>query len=707
MHSSKADGHMVRRWLTGTALALSALLLGCSQPGDGPLPASDVDGEVIGFVDQRAEVWLSNGRSYAEQRYSPLAQIDRTNVTRLGLAWEADLESPRFGIEATPIVVDGVLYVSSSWSRVFAFDAATGERLWAYDPQVSRDWLRYGCCKPVNRGVALWRGKVYVAAFDGRLIALDVSTGREVWSVDTTDGQPYYTITGAPRVVDGKVLIGNGGADFGVRGFFTAYDAETGALVWRFYTVPGDPAEGFEHPELALAATTWDAGRDWSIGGGGTVWDSYAYDPELELLYVGTGNGGPWDSRQRNPGGGDQLFLSSILAIEADSGRLAWHYQTTPGDSWDFTATQHMVLADLTIGGTVRKVLMQAPKNGFFYVLDRVTGELLSADDYVRVNWASHIDPDSGRPVFTEHADYRQGPTLIFPSPYGGHNWQPMAYSPDTGLTYVPARDIGWIWGAPTVTWFEQGYPLEALDDAELEVRTRGLLIAWDPVAREPAWTVPQQGLTHGGVLATAGGLVVQGSEDGSIHFYGAEDGEVLSEIFIGTGIVAPPISYAVGGVQHIAVAAGWNGVKPAPPAADAPPPYDNAARLIVLRLDGESVAVAPRTDPAPWYPGDEPQPPALVAQGDALYQAHCAMCHGVVGERSVFPDLRRMSQGSYQAFDAIVRGGALRGAGMASFADVLDAEQVVAIRAYVVDWAQRTRRQARSGADRTGGATR
>lgn len=672
------------------------MLVGCDAKDDADSKhpqVQDVDGAAIGMFDQRPADWLSNGRSYDEQRYSPLDRIDVENVGKLGLAWEADLESPRFGIEATPIVVDGVMYVSSSWSRVFAFDAATGQRLWSYDPRVAGEWLRNGCCKPVNRGVAVWRGKVYVGAFDGRLIALDATTGKEVWSADTTNREPFYTITGAPRVLKGKVIIGNGGGDFGVRGFFSAYDAETGKLAWRFYVVPGDPKQGFEHPELEAAAKTWDPNRDWSIGGGGTAWDSFSYDPELDLLYVGTGNAGPYDPRARSPAGGDNLFLSSILAIKPDSGRLVWHYQTTPGDKWDFTATQNMVLADLDIGGRTRKVLMQAPKNGFFYVLDRASGELLSAEKYVRVNWAERVDLASGRPVVSDAGDYTQGVRLVFPSPYGGHNWTPMSFNPKTRLVYIPVREIGWVWGTTTPTWFYEGYDVSKLTADDVRSQTQGILLAWDPIAGKAAWTVPQNTLSNGGTLTTAGGLVAQGSEDGYIRFHDAASGKLLHEILVGTGIIAPPVSYAVAGEQYIAVAAGWNGVRTEPEPTETQAPYNNAGRLIVLKLGGDAVRVAERRPVPAFYPDDTPQPQARIAAGAPLYFARCAICHGVAGEAGVIPDLRRMSAGSYAAFDSIVRGGLLRASGMASFADVLSAEDVENIRAYIVDWAQRSRR--------------
>jgi len=660
----------------------AALLAGCSR-GVG-------EGRLVN-AGREAGDWLTNGRTYGEQRYSPLTQISRDNVGRLGLAWEAPLESNDFGVEATPLVADGVLYVTSTWSRVYAFDAATGRLLWKFDPEVPRDWLRQGCCKAVNRGVALWQDKVYVGAFDGRLFALDAHTGRTVWVADTTGRKPLYTITGAPRAVKGKVIIGNGGADFGARGYFSAYDAETGALVWRFYTVPRDPKLAQEQPELDSALKTWDPKRDWRIGGGGSVWDSFSYDPDLDLLYVGVGNAGPYDPRVRNPGGGDGLFISSILAVRPETGRLVWHYQTTPGDQWDFTATANMVLADLTIGGRPRKVLMQAPKNGFFYVLDRATGELLSAEKYVRVNWADHVDLKTGRPAQAPFADYTKGRALLFPSPYGGHNWQPMAYSPRTGLVYIPARDLGWVWDAAGGTWFYRGVDGVTLAPPDVLRDTRGLLIAWDPAAGRPAWTVPQSEVMNGGMLVTASDLIVQGTADGYVGFYDAARGRQLRRILIGTGVVAPPISYTVHGVQYIAVAAGWNGVQIAPRPADAPLPYDNTSRLIVLKLGGGPVTVAARAPSAqPLMTGMGPQPAALVARGAALYRANCGRCHGLVGERTPFPDLRRMRPETVDAFDDIVLGGAYKEAGMASFADVLDAKDTRAIRAYLADWAAR-----------------
>lgn len=666
----------------------------------GPRP---VDGARIAAAGRNGDNWLTTGRTYDEQRFSPLRQINARTLRRLGLAWEAPLGNPGGGVEATPLAIDGVVYVSSTYGVVYAFDGRTGRELWMFDPQVPADWLRMACCKAVNRGVAFWKGKVFVGALDGRLFALDAGTGRKVWEADTTDRKPYYSITGSPRVVKGKVIIGNGGADFGVRGFISAYDADTGKLAWRFFTTPGDPKKGFEHPELAIAAKTWDPNRDWSIGGGGTAWDSMSFDPDLDLLYVGVGNAGPADPRVRNPGGGDSLFVSSILALRPDTGRLVWWYQTTPGDQWDFTATQTMTLADITLDGVRRKVLMQAPKNGFFYVLDRRTGKLLAADKYVRVNWAERVDLKTGRPVLTPDADYTKGERLIFPSPYGGHNWQPSAYSPRTGLVYIPARDLGWVWNPRAFTWFYQGADLPAPAREELAQATRGLLIAWDPAARKARWTAPQTSLMNGGLLVTRD-LLVQGTEDGFIEFRDPRSGRLLRRIRVGTGVVAAPISYAVDGVQYIAVAAGWNGVKIAPSAAGEPPPYDNSGRLIVLKLGGGPVPVAERLTPLPFLAGLGPQPAELVDRGRGLYRMNCARCHGAFGERSQFPDLRRMPRETWDGFDDIVLAGARRPAGMASFADVLTPADSRAIRAYIADWAAESRSR---GADQPTGEGR
>jgi quinohemoprotein ethanol dehydrogenase len=663
----------------------------------------NIDGRRIEQADSEPGNWLAHGRTYSEQRYSPLDQINQYNVSDLGLGWAYATGAGR-GHEATPIVVDGTMFLTLPWSKVVALNAATGEHLWDYDPEVPPEWGRNACCDVVNRGVAVWKGNVYVGALDGRLIALDGATGARVWEVQTTDRELPYTITGAPRVVNDKVIIGNGGAEFGVRGYITAYDAETGEQAWRFYTVPGNPEMPFEHSELEEAAQTW-TGEWWKLGGGGTAWDSMAYDPDLNLLYVGTGNGSPWNRRLRSPGGGDNLYLSSILAIDPDTGRLAWHYQTTPADTWDYTATQHMVLAELEIDGRERKVLMQAPKNGFFYVLDRETGELLSAKNYVTVTWASHVDAESGRPVETG-GDYKDSPKLVFPSPVGGHNWHPMAYNPQTKLVYIPAIESPWLYVdqkdfEPLKNWWNTGTDTaQMIQIAKLgpAPEVNGFLKAWDPVRQQEMWRVQLPGAGNGGVLTTAGNLVFQGTSDGRLSAYQADTGEKLWDIGLNVGIVAPPISYRIEDEQYVAVVAGWGGVPPilgADPAVAAATTHVNAGHVFAFKLGGTSrlpeIEVKRFTTVPP--PPEDDATPQTIARGEALYHVHCATCHGMnANSTGVLADLRFSSRAVHDSFDKIVLEGVLSNVGMASFADLLNEEDVAATHSYIISRAREDR---------------
>ena len=407
---------MQKKLATGCMSAL--LLCACSEQA------------VEEIAQSASSDWAFHGFNRYDQRHSPLTQINSDNIGELALAWYVDLPDQR-GQEASPLIIDGVMYTTAAWSVVYALDAATGEVLWRFDPEVDRSWAVHACCDVVNRGVAWWDGTLVVGALDGRLIAIDAADGSQNWSVQTTDTNQPYTITGAPRVANGLAYIGNGGAEFGVRGYMSAYDIATGELRWRFHTVPGNPADGFESDAMAMAAETW-AGEWWTLGGGGTVWDSMTYDPELNLLYIGTGNASPWDPSKRSDGTGDNLFLSSIVALNADTGEYVWHYQTTPGDAWDYTATQHIMLADLDIDGVRRRVLMQAPKNGFFYVIDRETGELISAEAIIPLTWANGVDIETGRPNITPEAKYWETgePAFLTPGFLGAHNWHPMAFNP-------------------------------------------------------------------------------------------------------------------------------------------------------------------------------------------------------------------------------------------------------------------------------------
>lgn len=640
--------------------------------------------------------WLLHGRTFDEQRFSPLDRIHRQNVGELGLAWFYKLDVDR-GTEATPLVVDGVLYTTGAWSIVYALDAATGELLWRYDPEVPRDFVAGACCDAVNRGVAVWEGRVFVGTLDGYLVALDAGTGAVAWKADTlVDRSRRYSITGAPRVANGRIVIGNGGAEFGVRGYVTAYDAGTGDEAWRFFTVPGDPDKPFESAALERAAKTWKGGRWWEYGGGGTVWDSMAYDPQLNFLYIGVGNGSPWTRDHRSPGGGDNLFLASIVALDADTGEYVWHYQTTPGDNWDYTATQHIVLADLMIDGQERSVLMQAPKNGFFYVLDRRTGELLSAEKYVKVTWATHVDPETGRPVEAAFAGYGTEPQVIWPSTYGGHNWQPMSFDARSGLVYLPAQEMPFVFArAPEFRMSSRGFnagirpppPPENEEDVQrLLAETGGKLIAWDPVEQQEVWHVDLEHPFNGGVLSTAGNLVFSGTADGRFVAYASDTGEALWEASAQTGVMAAPITYTVDGEQYVTVMAGWGGAfgligGDFAHAAG----VRSISRVLTYKLGGE--ATLPPLPPEPPFP----EPPPLSAssetleQGRALYHQYCLFCHGpaVVGG-GVIQDLRYLDATRHESFVGRTRRG-LPPLGMPSFGEVLTEEEVRAIQAYVI----------------------
>lgn len=650
-----------------------------------------------------AEVWLTHGRDYAETRFSPLDDVNADNVESLGLAWYFDVPTQR-GMEATPIVADGVMYVTGSWSIVYALDAETGEELWRFDPKVPKSWAQYACCDVVNRGVAIWERSVFLGTLDGYLISLNAKTGEMNWKVDTIDRQPPYTITGAPRVIKGKVIIGNGGADLGVRGYVSAYDAETGDMSWRFYTVPGDPAKDFENPVLKQVAETW-TGEWWQHGGGGTVWDSMAYDAELDLLYIGVGNGSPWNQRIRSPEGGDNLFLSSIVALRPATGDYVWHYQTTPGDTWDFTATQHMVLADIEIEGATRKVLMQAPKNGFFYMLDRTDGSLISAKPYVTVTWASEIDGDTGRPVEASNARFENAGFVTMPSSLGGHNWHPMAYSPETELVYLPSQDIPALFLEDAEFEHAEGFwntgvdfsttetPENPFVAAQVAASVRGQLVAWDPVAQKEVWRYQHLGPWNGGTLATAGDLVFQGSLLGEFSAFHARTGDKLWSFDAQTGVASAPATYKLGDDQFIAVAAGW-GTTFALLGGEALSnmKLQNRSRILAFKAGGDQALptpppktrVAMSEPPAPF--GDE----AMLARGKKLYYQRCMVCHGIdVASGGVIPDLRHTSAEIHDIWDVIVLEGALRENGMPAFESIFDEQDSRAVQAFVLQTAR------------------
>jgi quinohemoprotein ethanol dehydrogenase len=668
-------------------------------------PTEGVTDAMIAAADPNE--WLTYGRDYAEQRYSPLTQVDTDSVGELGLAWFADLDTAR-GQEATPLMHDGVLYISTAWSKVNAYDAATGALKWTYDPQVPRETLVRACCDAVNRGVALYGDKVYVGTLDGRLVALDAKSGKVAWTKTVVPDQKNYTITGAPRAAKGLIFIGSGGSEYKARGYLAAFDWATGEEVWRFHTVPGDPAKGFavEGPNAKAheaAAKTW-AGEWWKLGGGGTVWDSIVYDPKTSLVLFGTGNAEPWNPAAVDRGTGDALYTGSVVAVDADTGQYRWHFQETPEDRWDYDSNAPIILADIEIGGQQRHVALHAPKNGYFYVLDAATGEFLSAKPFAEINWSTGIDPKTGKAEVAEAARYEKTGEVFLgmPGAIGAHSWQSMSFSPATGLVYIPTNragaayladedweesDIGFQVGLDTA---KTAMPADTATREGFAGQTTGSLLAWDPVKQAAAWTVPYPGPWNGGTLATAGGLVFQGTAAGDFVAYDAKTGGKLWTFPAQTGIVAAPMTYTIGGEQYVAVLAGWGGVWDlvAGTLAGKSGPVRNISRLLVFKLgaSGKLPPLAPSNqtvlDPPP-FTGN----PDQVARGGDLYARYCSVCHGdaaVAG--GLVPDLRRSSAiGFADTIKAVVIDGALKHQGMVSFASAITPADAEAIRQYLI----------------------
>ncbi len=669
------------RWIH--VLTASAGLLAAA--GTQAQEAAAVDAQRLLDADADRGNWLTYGRTYNEQRFSPLDRINADNVDELGLAWFVDLPTNQ-NVETTPLVIDGVMYLTLPWSEVMALDAKTGEMLWHHDPQVSGEWNINVCCGLDNRGAAAYTGKIIFGTLDGRLIALDAKTGEQVWSTKSTpDGR--YSITGAPRVADGKIFIGSAGGEFDVRGYLDAYDAETGERLWRFWTVPGNPALGFEDATMEMAAATWKTPGWWEGGPGGTVWDAITYDPQTDLVMFGTGNGAPWDAVQRDSGGGDNLFISSVIAVHADDGTYAWHYQETPWETWDYDTVQQLMVLDVELEGQMRHVVTQASKNGFFYMLDVATGELLSGEPYTDVNWATGINMEDGRPFVVPEARYNVTGKVynITPGPAGGHAWQPMSYSPNTGLVYIPA----------TTHWSLVGdfdaRAAHLLENPDTKQTFTGRLVAWDPVAQKEVWRSeefinPRGGVqVIGGALATAGNIVFNGNlPKQEFVAYRATDGERLWSFTTSTAVFSGAVSYEIDDEQYIAIPVGG----PVQGGYYAP----NGARMLVFKLGGElELPALPAFTEAPLSTAPQFADAAVITEGAKVFEERCMLCHGRGGAaRSSFPDLRRTAALQDQAlFDAIVLGGVLSAKGMASFDEYLEDGDTVALRAYLISLAE------------------
>ena len=728
IESSRRSSRLIAGLLATVCLAACGARAPAPAPpaASGPSHFGEVsEARVLGAAKE-PEQWFTPGRDAGGSFYSPLDAVNVTTVERLGYAWDYRVGTTR-GLEATPVVVDGVLYTSGNWGRVYAVDAATGRELWTYDPGVPGQYGRYACCDVVNRGVAVRGGRVYVASLDGYLHAIDARTGRRVWRVDTFPGRGegdfHYFVTGAPLVAGDEIVIGSGGSDFkGARGSVSAYDLGTGAFRWRFYTVPRDPRQGpQDQSHLEAAIKTWDRHYNWDFGGGGSVWDGMAYDPALHLVYIGTANASPYGIVDTGGGHGhDELYVASIIAIHAESGQYAWHFQEIPGEGWDYDTTAKMVLTDLSVHGQTRPVLMQASKNGFLYVLDRATGEFLSGEPFAHVTWTRGLDPKTHRPIPTSAANWKDEPKLIYPAATGAHGWQPMSYSAKTGLVYIPVIDAPMVYvntehrpagliegNFDLAFFFPEDYdpkglagllgPLPSLEllthGAKEAQHSRGVLRATDPVTGKVAWERETSSPWDGGVLSTAGNLVFQGDAAGFLNVYAADTGQLLKRIDVGTSIMAAPMTYRINGEQYVAVMAGYGGgvlFNPFP-AASAAYQRGNAGRIVAFRLGGGEVPKPPvlADSPFPEPPGHEGTP-AQLAQGEILYNRFCARCHAF--GRALLPDLRRLSPETHRAFYDIVLNGAYQAKGMARWDDVLSRPEAEAIHAYLVDQAWQAR---------------
>lgn len=655
--------------------------------------------------DSDGRDWAGYGRTFGEQHYSPLTQINAKTVGRLGLAWSLDLDATNSVTQ--PIAVDGVLFFATGYSVIHAVEAASGRMLWSYDPKAASragSNLRFGWG---SRGIAWWNGRIYTGTQDGRLIAIDARTGTALWSVQTFPKDSAAFITGAPRVFADKVIIGHSSDTGSNRGYVTAYDATDGRQLWRFFTVPGNPADGFEDATMEAAAKTW-SGEWWKFGGGADVWNAMSYDQDADTLYIGTGNGYPINRRIRSADRGDNLFVASIIALDGASGHYKWHYQLNPGDTWDYDATTDMELADLKVGGHLRKVLIQAAKNGFVYVIDRSNGQLISAQPYAKVTWAKRIDIRSGRPIEAADARYPNGMAVeIWPGPFGAHGWLPMSYSLRTHFIYIPVLEAGMVLDDKGISPGQWSAPRDRTIDGALNAsesarqRKPGALIAWNPATQRLAWRVPQSSSVVGGTMATGGGLVFQQSLEATLNAYSDLNGKLLWSYELGTPSIAPPITYAVDGHQYITVLTGLGTdaarlfavklVRDEVGPCSGIDPRTQARRVLTFTLDGKgtlpSAVIAPA---AATESADMQVDLRAAADGAADYDRHCAHCHGlsVVGIIHA-PDLRRSAVPlSGSAFSAVVREGSLVAAGMPAFGELTD-RQLQSLRAYIAEQAQ------------------
>ena len=692
---------------TGLFLKIAPLFFAliCRAIWAADIPQGNVtDSRVINSPSDEPGSWLTYGQNFKEQRFSELTQINTDTIARLGLAWTTQIGDYNMRMQGTPLVVDGVMYVSNGWSVIYALDATTGEEIWKYDPEVDRSYIRLACCGPAhNRGVAVYEGKVFVGTFDGRLIAVNAENGEEVWDVDTwiPEGLGRFNITGAPRAAAGKVYIGQGSGESGHRrGYVTAYDADTGEVSWRFFLVPGDPSQPFEHPEMELAAQTW-GGEWWKYGGGGTAWNSLVYDEEFNSLYIGVGNGAPWPREIRSPGGGDDLFLSAIVSVDVETGRMNWYYQTTPGDNWDYSSAMDMALGEIEFGGEMRKVVLQAPKNGFFYVIDREDGELLRALPYTEgIDWATHVDMETGRPVENPDVVYESEPQWIMPANSGAHNWEPQSWDNELGLMYFYYHDIANFYSLDegfvetgeyeirerglSLGWGEGEYRRRLIEEAGPRPESQAYIGAFDPITGGYKWRHELESDYNGGVVATRGGLLFHPEGTGEFSARDTDDGEILWRYSApGTFRSTSVMTYQVGGDQYVATMMNGNRA------------IDLGGTVLAFKLDGNLDLPIPDIVQAtvPELP-DGDFGVDQISEGDDIYHAQCARCHGGIGIPNevaiVAPDLRLMTLSTHDEMSDIVIGGSRADRGMPEFRDAITSDQLESIRAFVVEQARR-----------------
>ncbi len=653
---------------------------------------------VAGAGPARNTDWAQLGNGADMQHHSELDAINGDTVGQLELAWWTE-EPSQYGLVGNPLIEDGRIFQGGPNGLIIANDLRTGKVLWTYNAPYDLAGASFNgyATKHMNRGIALAAGNVIITA-NCRLFAVDEKTGKLVWQAETCDARELYSTTQAPRVGDGLVFIGNGCGDTGlVRGYVDAFDARTGARKWRFYTAPGDPAKPHDSPLYEKAAATW--GTKWfeKSHGCASPWDAMTFDEKLHQLYIGTAAPGPSDPTSRAADAGDELYAAAIVAVDSRTGAYKWHFTQTPNDAWDFDSAMGIMVADLPIGGKLRRTVLSAPKNGFAYVLDAETGAFIHGSAYTKINWAKGLDA-AGRPIRgDEPADYWKKPdhqAVVFPNGMGAHGWEAMAFDPVSRLLYIPSLRAPMLvkqaTGQFTGVYFDFTF---GHDSADPELKPYGEVVAYDPVANTVRWRARDTMPMNGGLLHTAGGLVFQGMADGRLVAFDDRTGKELWSRQTGGAIRSAPSSVMIDGEQYIIVSTGdGSGAASGPMMQryDAAPEVRTPPRLLAFRLRGKHayppLAAAPEPVPMPPSPR---QDAALAKVGEQMFEGYgCSMCHGADGGNSTtpaVPNLNRMPPADVAMLSMVVQQGALASAGMPKFDGMPDAD-VKALYAYIIN---------------------